>query len=86
MSDASDGRRVYVYEVKLCQEDGRRGSGWSTIVVTDSQDPAALLRVARVHVASEDGPLGIGADAERWTGLDEVKLLHTAVLDPRIAA
>ena len=74
----ADGRRVFVYEVKLCREDGGGGSGWGVTIVTDTQDPEALLRVARVHL---DATSFGGAE----TGLDEVKLLHTAVLDPRIA-
>lgn len=73
------GRRVFVYEVKLCKADGSRGSGWSVEVVTDSPDPVALLRTARVAAAAEL----YGADD--WVGIDEVKLLTTAVLDPRIA-
>jgi hypothetical protein len=77
-------KRVYVYEVKLCQEDGTRGSGWSVTVVTDTQDPADLLRIAKVHVASGGTPLGSGP-TEKWTGLDEAKLVTVAVLDPRIA-
>lgn len=74
--------RVYVYSVKLCQEDGTRGSGWDVIVVTNTQDPSALLRTARVALAERDG-FGF---PERWTGLDELKLLHTGHLDPRVAA
>jgi hypothetical protein len=79
-----EAKRVYVYEVKLCQEDGTRGSGWSITVVTASQDPADLLRIARVRLESGGSPLGSGPQ-EKWTGLDEAKLVTVAVLDPRIA-
>jgi hypothetical protein len=75
-----DARRVYVYEVKLTQADGRGGSGWSVIVVTDTLDPNSLLRVARIEA---DRRFRGGADD--WVGLDEVKLLHNGVLDPAIA-
>jgi hypothetical protein len=77
----SDGRRVYVYDVKLSKEDGRGGSGWGVTVVTDSADPRALLRVARIEAEGN----GIH-NVEEWSLLHEVKLLHTAVLDPEIAA
>lgn len=80
MTDA-DARRVYVYEVKLCQGNGQRGSGWSVLVVTDSLDPSDLLRVARVEADRKHG-----GGMEAWVGLEEVKLLHVAALDPRIAA
>jgi hypothetical protein len=77
-----DARRVYIYEVKLTQADGRGGSGWSVIVVTDTLDPASLLRVARIEA---DRRFSDSGGAEDWIGLDEAKLLHTGVLDPAIA-
>jgi hypothetical protein len=79
MNDDHNARRVFVYQVKLCQEDGTRGSGWSVIIVTDSLDPADLLRVARIEADRKMGEM------ERWVGLEEVKLLHVGVLDPKIA-
>lgn len=75
-------KRVFVYEVKLCQDNGQKGSGWSVIVVRETTEPTDLLRVARIAAESP-----IGADSiEKWTGLDEAKLLHVGNLDPRIAA
>lgn len=75
-----DAKRVYVYDVKLCQEDGTRGSGWSVVVVTATLDPADILRIARIEADRRY------SGAERWVGLDEVKLLHVAALDPEVAA
>ena len=77
----SDARRVYIYEVKLCREDGGKGSGWGVIVMTDTLDPHALLRVARIEADRRFGDAG----AADWIGLEEVKLLHTGVLDPTVA-
>lgn len=78
-ADDPNARRVYVYEVGLTQEDGRGNSGWTVIVVTDTLDPSALLRVARIEADRKMGNM------ESWVGLDSVKLLHTGVLDPSIA-
>ncbi len=78
---AATALRVFVYRVELCREDGSKGSGWGVEVVTDSQDPSDLLRIARVHFA-QSGSIG---SMEDWTGLAKAELLLTAVLDPRIA-
>lgn len=73
-------RRVFVYDVKLCREEGGKGSGWSVTVVTDSLDPADLLRVAQIEADRK-----LAGGAEGWVGLDEVRLLHVAALDPKVA-
>lgn len=80
MTDPAAAKRVYVYEVKLAKEDGTRGSGWSVVVVTDTMDPAALLRVAKVAAADQ-----LSGGSEEWTGLDQATLMHTGHLDPGIA-
>jgi hypothetical protein len=74
------GKRVFVYEVEPCSEEGRGTSGWTVNVVVDSLDLADILRVMRVEVERT-----IDGDADRWVGIKTATLIAVAVLDPRIA-
>jgi hypothetical protein len=74
-------RRVFVYEVDPCQEDGSGTSGWTVTVVVDRLELTDVLRVMRVEI---ERLYGEGA-ADRWIGIKTAKLITVAVLDPRIA-